>query len=221
MSAASHKLIGALAWLLVALLMLIAGITVLHEKARVCRIEARVAMQKGETMRCSFGILTATPLIAAVSLQYASAQALQDQAIQRCWEKLEPHWLQRGEDWFTKTRSSDAKSTDGLMQLRGKELMINSEELTEADKLNGKEWGGLVTYRARVMRQVIDVNDNSKGQDHVAQKWGSWTDGGTLGACRASFIKGTWHVNTNYVDERTLYRPTPESVEEAERLPSM
>jgi hypothetical protein len=53
--------------------------------------------------------------------------------------------------------------------MKGIDVRIKPEELTQADKANGIEWKGSVIFDAELYRE------------HDGKKWGSWRDGREVG----------------------------------------
>lgn len=71
---------------------------------------------------------------------------LEQKAIAFAKEAWDREWLQIGESWFVK------RINGGFMQVKGRTIETNAQELTEADKLNGIEFISTVKFHCKAKR---------------------------------------------------------------------
>jgi len=123
-----------------------------------------------------------------------------DREAQRAaFAELQRHWLKRSDGWTTAVVSGSAYAPEHfLRQYRALTLQeVQPAPLSEADKLNGIEWEGQVTFKATTCREaggeggmVLD-GMGSFGPARHRGAWTQWVDF-TPGPLRFQKAKGAW-----------------------------
>jgi hypothetical protein len=113
--------------------------------------------------------------------------------------ELQKHWLKGPDGWTTAVVSGSAYAPDHfLRQCRALTVaQVESQELSESDKLNGFEWAGQATFKPTSCREgggqagmVLD-GMGSSGPSKQPGRWSEWVDF-TPGPLRFQKSKGEW-----------------------------
>jgi hypothetical protein len=116
--------------------------------------------------------------------------------------ELQRHWVKSAAGWITSVTTGTAYAPDHFLR-QYRELMIeslNSQDLSQSDRLNGFEWVGSATFKRTVCREAggqptFVLDGMAEGQQAYAEKqagrWSQWVDF-TPGPLRFEKQKGRW-----------------------------
>jgi hypothetical protein len=113
--------------------------------------------------------------------------------------ELQRHWLKTPDGWTAAVVSGSPYAPEHfLRQYRAFTVdEVKPEELSEADKLNGVDWEGQMTFKPTVCREaggdggmVVD-GMGSFGPNRQRGRWTEWVDF-TPGPMRFQKVKGQW-----------------------------
>jgi hypothetical protein len=116
--------------------------------------------------------------------------------------ELQRHWVKGPDGWTPSVTSGSAYAPDHfLRQYRDLTLdAVESQELSQSDRLNGFEWSGRVTFKHTVCREAggqptFVLDGMAEGRQAYAEKapgrWSQWVDY-TPGPMRFQKQKGQW-----------------------------
>ena len=118
------------------------------------------------------------------------------------WAELQRHFVKGPDGWTTSVTTGTAYAPDHFLR-QYHELVIESvqsQDLTQSDRLNGFEWVGKATFKRTVCREAggqptFVLDGMAEGQQAYAEKqrgrWSLWVDY-TPGPMRFQKHKGAW-----------------------------
>lgn len=115
------------------------------------------------------------------------------------WAELQKHWLRGPDGWTAAVVSGSPYAPEHFLR-QYRALVVDEvqpEQLSEADKLNGIEWEGQLTFKPTTCREaggdggmVVD-GMGSFGPTRQRGQWTAWVDF-TPGPMHFQKIKGQW-----------------------------
>lgn len=133
---------------------------------------------------------------------FGTLSAADREARNAAWAELQRHFVKGPDGWTTAVTSGTAYAPDHFLR-QYKELVIESvesQDLTQSDRLNGFEWVGKATFKRTVCREAggfptFVLDGMAEGQQAYAEKqrgrWSQWVDF-TPGPMRFQKHKGQW-----------------------------
>lgn len=126
----------------------------------------------------------------------AAASGVAKEAGDAVMVEIGKHWSKAADGWTTAYNSGNAFAPNYLRQLRDITVAgVESSELSEADKMNGVQWAGEVTFRKIPMREAGDPGpvsaDFGGGVMRTKGRWSQWVDL-TPERIQALKVNGKW-----------------------------
>jgi hypothetical protein len=150
----------------------------------------------------------------------ASLSGAQAEARDAAMAEIQKHWMKTADGWTTAKLTGSPFAPQHILQ-QFKDFNIEEVEsfnLNEADKLNGFEWAGQVSFKNSPAREAGDPGmafDGMAGMtvDRAVGRWTQWLDY-SPDSVRVQKVKGKWQVQ----DDSQLLTgtlPTPEDFAKA------
>jgi hypothetical protein len=110
--------------------------------------------------------------------------------------EVRKHWSKGADGWITAYNSGNSFAPNYLRQLRDITVAgVETSELSEADKMNGVQWAGEVTFRKIPVREAGDPgpvsSDFGGGVMRTKGRWSQWVDV-TPERIQALKVNGKW-----------------------------
>jgi hypothetical protein len=130
-----------------------------------------------------------------------SGSPLEKEARNAAMAEVQKHWVKNGEGWVTARISGSAYAPDHfLRQVKQIETdEVTSDQPSDADKLNGVEWSGVVSFKKLACREAGDTGMllDGLGDTNATRQHGQWTPWSEYlpENMRLVKVKGQWQVN--------------------------
>jgi len=148
------------------------------------------------------------------------SSAIEQEAQNAAMAEIQKHFVKTADGWITARISGSPYAPDHfLRQIR--EIQIDSvtaDTPTDADRLNGVEWSGSVTFKKLACREAGDPGMLLDGMGDISPnrqrgQWTAWAEY-TPEILSLQKIKGQWQVNENtWILHGTI--PTPDDYQRA------
>ena len=83
------------------------------------------------------------------------------------------------------------------------QIIVNSFSLTEADKMNGIQWNGVVIAVINPPTQIAQVNLHGVNQQRDST-YGPWQNSSNSIEVQLKKVTGQWHIHYNKVDSKPI-----------------